>query len=303
MSFLYTIAGIALVLFYIGYGTGFTRADDEEPNLRGVAAMLIGGIFSAITWGARVSIDTFVLFAAAFGALFLFGLGRFLGSLVSIFYDEGPRRRTAAFVTMGLPVALVIWLFYSSNSAETARQARNAAAREVLQAETYDVRFGAYDIQVPGAPVLSLVHPCDHSSNCCTTRFGNSIAWNKRSDAPSKLFGIDLVAYTWLLDAQAEWCARRTDISADSIWCNLTEEDDMRFKPAYDLRGSEAVREARCNAHSIGWIGCAVTHDVAPGVAVRLGSIAEDEMTARTLLREKRDRADAIWASFAPLPR
>lgn len=310
MVSIYAIAGIALVLFCIGYGTGFTLGKGEEPNLRGVVAMLIGGVFTAITWGAAVESirapgagATVVLFMAAFGALFLFGLGRFVGSLVLIFYEEGPRRRVAVLLTMGLPAVIVGWILYGITTAEAALQAENAVAREALQAETYTLGFGAYHIQVPGAPVLSLVHPCNLPSNRCTTMFWYSIGWNSRAEAPQRVFAFDVVTNPDTLKAQAAWCARRTDISQDSVWCNLTDPDRMRFKRSSDLRGSEAERETRCNATSTGQIGCAVTHDVASGIVARLGAFAVDEATAREQLQAQRNRAEALWSSMTPVLR
>ncbi|MEM7720084.1 MAG: hypothetical protein AAF222_12860, partial [Pseudomonadota bacterium] len=191
MVSIYTIAGIALALFYIGYSIGFVRGDDEEPNLQGVVAVLIGGVFSAITWGAAVeSIRApaagvvVLMLMAVFGGLLVFGLGRLFGSLVLICFDEGPRRRTAVLLTMGLPAALAGWILFSVTSTEAALQAKNAVAREALQAGTYNARFGVFDIAVPGAPVLSLVHSCDSRQNRCTTMFWDSVGWNNRAEGP-----------------------------------------------------------------------------------------------------------------------
>ncbi|MEM7720593.1 MAG: hypothetical protein AAF222_15455, partial [Pseudomonadota bacterium] len=159
-------------------------------------------------------------------------------------------------------------------------------------------RFGVFDIAVPGAPVLSLVHSCDSRQNRCTTMFWDSVGWNNRAEGPLELFVFDVVTHPDVLGAQAEWCARRPDVSAESVWCSLTEQDGMRFKPASNLRGREAERDTRCLATTTGQIGCAVTHDVAPGVAALLAGFAGDEITARTILRGKRDRAEALWASM-----
>lgn len=306
----YAIAGIALALFYTGYGTGFARGRDEGPNPRGIGLMLIGGLSCAILWAAAVegirapgAGAVILLFIAGFGALFVFGLGRLIGSHVLFRFDEGPRRLAAVVLTMGLPAAIVGWTLYGVTSAEAALQARNTAAREALQAGTYSARFAAHDITVPGAPVLSLVHPCRHRPSRCTTMFWTSPGWNNRAEGPLELFAVDVVTHPGTLEAQVEWCARRPDMPLESVWCTLEEQDNIRFRPADELRGDDADRTLRCRAVHTGQVDCKLTDDVAPGVVALLSSLAQDEPAARAALLVKRNRAEALWASLTAVPR
>lgn len=303
MELFYAVAGVALVVFYIGYGTGYTPADDDMPRLRGTGSVLVGGMLCLIIWGAASGARApaagvmAILLLAVFGALFLFGLGRILGSLVPILFPEGPRRIAAVLLTMGLPAALTAWAIYGVTTAEAALQARNTAARDMIQTQMHQARFGPHEIKFPGAPVLEVRHPCSNRPNSCRTMFWHSPGWNSRPDGPLELFAFGLVTHPTVLEAQELWCAR-PDVPSGGIWCTLTEADDMRFKRADEVQGSEASRETRCRPTHKGRIACNLTYDVAPGAVAILNSLADDEGAARDAIREKRGRADAVWASM-----
>ncbi|MEM9425308.1 MAG: hypothetical protein AAGA06_01270 [Pseudomonadota bacterium] len=303
MELIYAVAGIALVIFYIGYGTGYTPADDDMPRLRGIGSVLVGGVLCLIIWGAAsgarapaAGVMAF-LFLAVFAALFLFGLGRVLGSLVPMLFPEGPRRIAAVLLTMGPPAALMAWAIYSVTIAEADLQARNTAARDVIQTRMHQARFGPHEITFPGAPALHILHPCSNRSSRCRTMFWDSPGWNNRPEGPLELFALGLVTHPTVLEAQEHWCAR-PDVPSGGIWCTLAEADDMRFKRADEVLSSEASRETRCGSTHTGRIACNLTHDVGAGAVAILHSLADDEGAARAAIRDKRDRADAIWASM-----
>ena len=300
---IYYVAIIALALFYIGFGTGYNPGDDDAPRLRGIGSVFIGGVVSLIIWGAALegvrapaAGVTALIFIAVFGSLFIFGLGRVLGSFIPLCFAEGPRRLVAVAVTTGLPAACVAWILYSVSMAEAALQAQHAAARDVMQSNTHRARFGAHDISLPGAPVLHVQHPCGNRRNRCSTMFWYSPGWNNRPDGELEVFSFGLVTHRFALDALAKWCARQDALSG-SLWCTLTSEDSMRFKRADELRGIETEREVQCSIRYTRQIGCRLTHDVAPGVATLLTSAAETEEAATADILARRARAEAIWAS------
>ena len=306
MSIYFALAGIALVLFYIGFGVGFTPGDEDDANLSGFGSVLVGGIACAILWGASVEgiraagagAMVFIIMAV-FGALFLFGLGRVLGSVVLIFFDEGPSRRAAVVLAMGVPAAFIGWTLYGVTAAEAALQAKNAAARDMLQSATYEAQLGAHQITFPGAPALSLVHPCGTRPSRCTTHLWISPGWNNRADGPLELFAFEIVTHSDVLAEQAQWCARH-DRPDTMLWCALTQADAIQFRRAEDMRGAEADREIRCAPIHTGQVGCALTHDVAQGVVARLTTLAGSDAAARAAILERRNRADAIWSEITP---
>jgi len=304
MELFYALAGLALLLYFVGYSIGYFPSDDEKPSLHGVGAMLAGGFVCLVLWTAMQGsvrapggAVVIVIFMLLFGALFLFGLGRFLGTLVSARFAKGATRRFMVFATTGLPVLAVAGTLYSVSRAEAGLQAEQAAARAALQSGTYQARFGAHDIVFPGAPVFVVVHPCATLSRNCTTLFWASAGWNRRADGPLEIVSLEVNPNPTALQDLTAWCAERPAFET-ALWCQFTAYDEMRLKRVGDLRGVESERTTSCTQIFNGAFTCRATHDLTEGIAAVLDTVTKTEASGRDLIETKRERAELLWSAL-----
>jgi len=309
MEVIYSVPVIALVLYLIGYSIGFAPSDDDKPSLHGVGAMLTGGFFCLVLWAmAQGTIRApgagavLLIFFSLFAALFLFGLGRFLGTMVSIWFAKGILRRVMVLATTGLPAMAVAWTIYSTSKVEAALQAEQAAARAALQSGTYEARFGAHEIAFPGVPVFTVIHPCRTRGLNCTTRFWIAAGWNKRKEGPLEIVSFEVNTNPTALQELEPWCAEKPAFG-DALWCQFTPDDEMRLKRLEDLRGVENERTTSCMQIYTGDFTCRASHDLADGIVAVLHTLTDTENSGRALIDAKRMRAEAVWARLTEAPR
>ena len=138
---IYGIAGVILAAFYIGSGTGYTPGTAAPRRLHGQPAMVFGAIIALLVWQFAkgtvqdpYSAASMFMFIAVFALTFLFGAGRFLGSLIPHLFDEGARRRQATALALAVPLLAIVWVFYPIVMKRLEREAATLAKRATAKA-------------------------------------------------------------------------------------------------------------------------------------------------------------------------
>lgn len=230
-----------LAVFYIGYGTGSMRQDDDRFPVRGLMSMAVGGIATAVIFlsvqGAplyygAVFIPMFLI--ALFALVFVLGFGRFLGSVVPLVFSAGRPRLSAGVVTLIAPALLLLWMLHRMHAAVAAEDARKAALLAALQDGTYRAAFGTHRVTFPGAPAIEIWHECREGKRTCRTMFWHSPGFNQVDGSALRLTSISLADHQRVRDTTRTWCATRREYS-DTVWCGRDDLTNVTLRLKEDI--------------------------------------------------------------------
>ena len=301
---IYGIAGVILAAFYVGFGTGYTPGTAAPRRLRGLPAMVIGATIAFLLWQfakgtARdpYSAASMFMFIAVFAVIFLFGAGRFFGSLIPLLVEDGARRRQATALALAAPLVMVVSLFYPLEMKRLEREAANAVALSELQSGTYVATFGTHLVTLPGVPAVEVHHTCTLGHSSCRTMFWHSPGLNNAESDGLKITRLSIVTHDEALRATEEWCRTRPD-QAGSVWCRITSDDALTFWPAAEIDGSGLDTPLQCSESKKDGVTCQARHDVAPGISAMLHGKGTTRTGAEAANLAKQATAEAVWAAL-----
>jgi hypothetical protein len=309
---IFIVSAICLFPFYAGLSAGIISTV-RSRLIYGIAIMVVSGTLEAAFWLLAQSVTgsaSFILLLPLifFAAVFLIGLGLFIGNLIKFLPAESLIHRIFGAAAFALPAALVGWGMYTVETVRIADEKAEVVARADFLNQTLAASFGEHLVTLPVVPWLQIVHACRQGSRDCHTHFWSSSELNMASPDTLKLFSIKFVTHSNAIEELNRWCAEKPEMT-DGVWCEgpfdhsmslyLTDQSGLdfnskRWKAHPAPEGANLLTCAKFRKE----LSCRVEFDVASGIRGSISTVGLTPEQAAAEALKALPKITKIWATM-----